>query len=604
MLHHGSSLRRTLPLPIGEYALLGDCHTAALVGRDGTLDWLCLPRFDSPACMAALLGTSEHGHWSLCPDEPVLGSHRQYRDDTLVLETTFVTAGGEVTLVDYMPVEQEHRTLIRQIKGVKGRVRMRFTLLLRFDYGLTVPWVTSSHDGQGLRAIAGPDQVVVRSTVPLHDGPDRTTEAFFEVREGQTESFVLLHAASHCPIPTPPVDVEATLAQTEAWWRAWCAQCTYRGPWREAVMRSLIVLKALTYAPTGGIVAAPTTSLPEDPGGTRNWDYRYCWLRDASLTLAAFISCGYSSEAQAWRDWLHRSIAGEARQMQIMYGVCGERNLQEWSVGYLPGYHGARPVRVGNAASDQVQLDIYGIMARVAQLGRAAGLSSTHSAWMLQTHLVNRLQEIWRQPDQGIWEVRGKPRNFVHSKVMAWLAFQASLQDMARYGLSGPKEHWTATRDALHADICTHGFNAEIGSFVQFYGSDTVDASLLLLPRVGFLPYDDPRILQTIETVEKRLLQNGFLQRYETHTNVDGMSSPEGAFLACSFWLADAYARTDRKPEALALFEKLLALRNDVGLLAEEYDPQKNIQLGNFPQAFSHLALIHTALTLSGHSDR
>ncbi|WP_215755181.1 glycoside hydrolase family 15 protein [Acetobacter sp. P5B1] len=597
MSSHDPFPRRILPLPIEDYALLGDCHTAALTGRDGTIDWLCLPRFDSPACLAALLGTAEHGHWALHPAEPVLSVQRRYRDDTLILETTFTTQNGEVMLTECMPVEQEHRTLIRRVMAVRGQVHMRCSLRLRFDYGQTIPWVTKLPDGSGLCAIAGPDQVILRSTVPLQ-GRHLTTEAFFKLKEGQTETFVLQHALSHEPLPSA-LDTEAALAYTEQWWRNWCAHCTYKGPWREAVLRSLIVLKALTYAPTGGIIAAPTTSLPEDPGGIRNWDYRYCWLRDAALTLSAFISCGYHTEAQAWRNWLHRSIAGEASQIQIMYGLCGERSLREWTVESLPGYHKAYPVRIGNAAADQVQLDIYGIMAHVAQLGRAARLHNRHSAWALQTKVVNWLQHIWRQPDQGIWEVRGGPRQFVHSKVMAWFTFQVSLQDMERYGLPGPKESWTRTRDALHADICKNGFNKDLGSFVQFYGGDTLDAALLLLPRVGFLPYDDPRIQKTIAMIEKNLLRNGFLQRYKTYNNVDGLNSTEGAFLACTFWLADAYALTGRREEGVALFEKLLSLRNDVGLLAEEYDPQNNTQLGNFPQGFSHLALIHTALTLS-----
>nr|WP_298798579.1 glycoside hydrolase family 15 protein [uncultured Acetobacter sp.] len=597
MLHHDTATRRLLPLPIEDYALLGDCHTAALAGKDGTIDWLCFPRFDSPACLAALLGSAENGHWALHPAEPVLSVQRRYRENTLILETTFVTESGEVTLVECMPVEQEHRSLIRRVTAVRGNVQMRLSVLLRFDYGLTVPWVTRLHGEHGIRAIAGPDQLALRSTVPLH-GRDLTTEALFLLEEGQTETFVLQHAPSHCPLPSL-LDAETALAHTEQWWQAWCNQCTYQGPWRDAVIRSLIVLKALTYAPTGGIVAAPTTSLPEDPGGIRNWDYRYCWLRDAALTLSAFISCGYYAEAQAWRDWLHRSIAGDASQLQIMYGICGERELREWTVDHLQGYHKAYPVRIGNAASDQVQLDVYGIMAHVAQLGRAAGLGTSESAWSLQTHLLNWLQKIWKQPDQGIWEVRGGPKPFVHSRVMAWFTFDASLRDMERYGLPGPRDSWTQTRDDLYADICSKGFNEAIGSFVQFYGSDDLDASLLLIPRTGFLPYNDPRIQQTIVMIEKRLLHNGFLKRYETHGNVDGLQSTEGAFLACSFWLADAYALTGRKQEAVTLFEKLLSLRNDVGLLAEEYDPENNVQLGNFPQAFSHLALIHTALTLS-----
>ncbi|MCG4273750.1 glycoside hydrolase family 15 protein [Acetobacter senegalensis] len=589
---------RSLPLPIADYALIGNCRTAALIGKDCSIDWLCVPRFDSAACLSALLGTIDHGCWKLEPEEALISTSRQYCGDTLILETRLTTGSGEVVVTDCMPKLDGHTSIIRRVKGVRGRVRMRFFLRLRFDYGFTVPWVTRLHEEEGIRAIAGPDQVIIRSSIPLQS-EELNTVAYFEIAEQEEETFVLQHAASHLPVPDR-LDVDALLNETQEWWEAWSAQCTYHGPWREAVMRSLIVLKALTYSPTGGIVAAPTTSLPEDLGGIRNWDYRYCWLRDAALTLSALISCGYHEEAQAWNDWLHRSIAGDAAQTQIMYGVSGERMLREWSVENLPGYHNAKPVRIGNAASDQIQLDIYGVMAHVAQLGRNAGLSRSHSSWALQTNLLNRLELKWRDPDHGIWEVRGGTRQFVHSKVMAWLAFDCALKDMVRYNLSGPYERWQEIREALHNDICSYGFNVGIGSFVQYYGSDGVDASLLILPLVGFLPISDPRIQSTIKVIEKKLLSGGLIRRYETEDNVDGLNSEEGAFLACSFWLADVYALDGRKEAANALFERLLALRNDVGLLAEEYDAHQKVQLGNFPQGFSHLALIHTALLLSG----
>ncbi|MBC9008413.1 glycoside hydrolase family 15 protein [Acetobacter tropicalis] len=589
---------RELPLPIADYALIGNCRTAALIGKDCSIDWLCVPRFDSAACLNALLGTMEHGCWKLEPEDPLISTSRRYRGNTLILETRLITGSGEVLVTDCMPKLDGHTSIIRRVRGIRGRVRMRLFLRLRFDYGITVPWVTHLHGEEGIRAIAGPDQIVIRSSVPLKS-EELNTVAYFEVSEQQEETFVLQHAASHLPLPDT-FDVDTVLNETEAWWQAWSEQCTYHGPWRDAVMRSLIVLKALTYSPTGGIVAAPTTSLPEDLGGIRNWDYRYCWLRDAALTLSALISCGYHEEAQAWNDWLHRSIAGDAAQTQIMYGVSGERILREWSVENLPGYHNAKPVRIGNAASDQIQLDIYGVMAHVAQLARNAGLPRSHSSWALQTNLLNRLELKWRDPDHGIWEVRGGTRQFVHSKVMAWLAFDCALKDMKQYNLSGPYKRWKQVREELHADICSYGFNMEIGSFVQYYGSSNVDASLLMLPLVGFLPISDPRIQSTISVIEKKLLSNGLLRRYETKDNVDGLNSEEGAFLACSFWLADAYAMDGRKEAAKTLFERLLGLQNDVGLLAEEYDAERKIQLGNFPQGFSHLALIHTALLLSG----
>jgi GH15 family glucan-1,4-alpha-glucosidase len=589
---------RDTPLPIESYALIGDCHTAALVGIDGSIDWLCLPRFDSGACFAALLGSDENGSWLIAPVAETQSVRRCYRGDTLVLETLFTTPEGEVALIDAMPLDQDHVHVIRRVEGRSGRVAMRMHLTLRFDYGASPPWVTSEDDGTGLVAIAGPNLVTLRTPVTL-SGEGLSTVAMFEVAAGAHATFLLSHGPSHLPRPAP-IDADAALTATEAAWRTWSGQCTYDGPWKDAVMRSLIVLKALTYQPTGGIVAAVTTSLPERLGGARNWDYRYCWLRDATLTLIALMGAGYYQEAQDWRDWLHRSVAGSAADVQIMYGVAGERHLLEWQPAWLPGYQGASPVRIGNAASQQMQLDIYGEVMDALHQAREGGLSVPLSAWAVQVELLEHLERIWQQPDSGIWEIRGESRHFVHSKVMAWVAFDRAVRDIAAYGLPGPGERWRAVRETIHGEVCARGFDRARNSFVQSYGSQQLDASLLLIPIVGFLPPEDARVRGTVDAIERELRAKGFMQRYDATTGVDGLPPGEGVFLPCSFWLADALAQQGRMEEATALFAGLVALCNDVGLLSEEYDTSAHRQLGNVPQAFSHLSLINTALNLRG----
>ena len=599
---------REAPLPLEDYALIGDLRSAALVGRDGAIDWLCLPRFDQPACLTALLGGPRHGTWSIAPEEEVIAVERRYRGDTLVLETVFTTADGEVALIDAMPTDlgsdlgglsgAAGSHLVRRVEGRRGTVRMRFFLKLRFDYGSTVPWVTRLRVGHGITAIAGPHRVTVRSPVTL-EGRDLASEACFDVARGQAVTFVMSHSASHLPAPAP-IDAEAALAMTERSWREWSARCTHDGPWRDAVMRSLIVLKALTYAPTGGIVAAPTTSLPEKVGGARNWDYRFCWLRDAALTLVALIEAGYYDEAQAWRDWLHRSIAGSGDALQIMYGVSGERHLLEWEADWLPGYAGSRPVRIGNAAAGQLQLDVYGEVMDALHLARSGGLDVPRSAWDLQIVMIAHLEKIWRQPDEGIWEVRGGRRQFVHSKVMAWVAFDRVVRDAESHGLPGPVDRWRAARDAIHAQVCDEGFDTELGSFVQSYGSHDLDAALLLIPLVGFLPADDPRVAGTVSAIRRDLDVDGFLLRYRSDAAADGLAPGEGAFLPCTFWLAEVLSLLGEHDEAEGLLTRLLALRNDVGLLSEEYDTAARRLVGNFPQAFSHLAAVSSALNLQG----
>jgi len=591
---------REAPMPIEDYALIGDGRTAALVAKDGAIDWLCLPRFDNAACFAALLGTEDHGSWRIAPQHAAPEIRRTYRGDTLVLETVFTTPDGEVALIDAMPLDQEGSHIIRRVEGRLGRVAMGLHLKLRFDFGAATPWVTREVDGRGIVAIVGPDLVVVRGPIELH-GRGFATEAAFTVEAGQSVTFVLSHGPSHLPPPTP-LDADPALAATEASWRAWSTQCQYNGPWRDAVLRSLIVLKALIYEPTGGIVAAPTTSLPEQLGGPRNWDYRFCWLRDATLTLMALMGGGYYREAQAWRDWLHRSIAGSADELQIMYGVRGERHLLEWEAGWLPGYQGAKPVRVGNAASEQLQLDVYGEVMDALHQARAGGLAVPASAWALQVNLCEHLEKIWQQPDDGIWEVRGGRRHFVHSKVMAWVAFDRAVQDMDRYQLAGPLDRWRNLRDTIHAEVCECGFDVAQNSFTQSYGKPDLDASLLLIPIVGFLPAEDSRVRGTVAAIEHGLVEGGFVLRYRTEAGADGLPPGEGAFLPCSFWLAETYALLGRKHDAEALFERLMCLRNDVGLLSEEYDLKARRLLGNFPQAFSHLGLANTALVLHSQS--
>jgi GH15 family glucan-1,4-alpha-glucosidase len=589
---------RDEPLPIEDYALIGDCKTAALDGRDGAIDWLCVPRFDGPACFAALLGHAEHGSWLIGPEHPQQEVRRRYRGDTLVLETVFTTPEGEVALIDGMPLGEPGLHLIRRVEGRRGRVTMRLRLTLRFDYGTTIPWVTRLDDQSGIVAIGGPDLMLLRSPIPLR-GEGLSTVAQFEINAGESLTFVMSHGSSHLP-PPPAIDGDQALAATEAAWQKWSAQCTYHGPWRAPVLRSLIVLKALTYAPTGGIIAAPTTSLPEELGGTRNWDYRYCWLRDATMTLMALTGGGFHAEARAWRDWLHRSVAGSADAMQIMYGVAGERRLLEWTANWLPGYQGAKPVRIGNAAAEQLQLDVYGEVMDALHQARAGGLKDVSDGWDVQVSMITHLESVWQEKDEGLWEVRGGRRHFVHSKMMAWVAMDRAVQDMEKFGLPGPLARWRAVRDAIHADVCTKGFHPGKNCFTQSYGSDEVDASLLLMPVVGFLPPDDPRVRGTVAAVIRELRDGDFVLRYRAESGVDGLPPGQGMFLPCSFWLADALFLDGNAEEASTLFENLLRRCNDVGLLAEEYDPRYGRLVGNFPQAFSHLALVNAALNLSG----
>jgi GH15 family glucan-1,4-alpha-glucosidase len=585
-----------LPLAIEDYALIGDCTTAALVGRNGSIDWLCWPRFDSAACFAALLGTSEHGRWRIRPLDPAARVSRAYRDGTMVLETVFETADGSVSVIDFMPIGQANSSVIRLVEGRRGNVAMRLDLTLRFDYGATVPWVTQLDDKSGLTATAGPSRVVLRAPLSLQ-GEDLATVAEFNVVQGECVPFVLTHVPSNLRVPRT-LDWRAALQRTETFWRGWSARCSYTGPWREAVQRSLLTLKAMTYSPTGGIVAAPTTSLPEQLGGQRNWDYRYCWLRDATFTLLALMSADYLEEAKAWREWLQRSVAGSPDQIQIVYGLSGERQLFEWQASWLPGYQGAAPVRIGNAASDQLQLDVFGELVDALYQARKHFLAPAASAWEQQQTLIQHLEDIWELPDCGIWEVRGGRRQFTYSKVMAWVALDRSVRDAERFRLEAPLERWRELRDRMHATICKCGFEGSRQTFTQSFGNTELDASLLLLPMVGFLPADDPRIRGTVAAIERELMVDGLVMRYQTSTEVDGLPPGEGVFLPCSFWLADSYTLQNRGAEARALFERLLSLRNDVGLLAEEYDPDARRQVGNFPQAFSHVALIGTALNL------
>ncbi len=584
-----------MPLPIEDYAPIGDCHTAALVGRDGSIDWLCLPRFDSGACFAALLGGPEHGRWLIAPAAAAHGVRRKYRDGTLILETEFETNEGAVRIIDCMPLSNERWDVLRIVEGLSGRVAMRMELIIRFDYGFIVPWVRRS--GDTLLATAGPDTLELHTDVAVH-GENMKTMADFHVSKGERRHFSLNYRPSH-EATQQAIDAEQTLRATENHWREWSERCTYQGRWRDAVVRSLITLKALTYAPTGGIVAAPTTSLPEHPGGVRNWDYRYCWLRDATFTLNALLLAGYHEEAVAWREWLLRAVAGSPEDLQILYSVTGERRLDEYEIGWLPGYGGAVPVRVGNAAAQQFQLDVYGEVMDTLHLARAAGLEPEPAAWRIQIALLKFLESNWQQPDEGIWEVRGPRRHFTHSKVMAWVAFDRAVKDAERDGLDGPVERWRQVRDAIHAQVCELGFDAQRNAFVQSYGSPHLDASLLLIPQVGFLPPEDPRVRGTVEAIERELVVDGLVLRYSTATDVDALPPGEGTFLPCSFWLADCLVLTGRREEGEALFERLLALSNDLGLLSEEYDTRDRCMLGNFPQALTHMALINTARLLS-----
>jgi len=584
-----------MSLPIENYALVGDCHTAALVGSDGSMDWLCLPRFDSGACFAALLGGPEHGRWLLAPACKPTQIRRRYRGDTLILETEFDTEEGSVRVIDFMPLSDERWDVVRIVEGLSGRVGMRMELTVRFDYGSIVPW---AHQSQGILLLtAGPDTLELTASVPV-EGEHMRSVAEFSVGAGERESFVLNYRPSHLGTGAA-VDAEQELTETENQWAEWFGRCSYRGPWLAAVARSLITLKALTYKPTGGLIAAPTTSLPEWPGGARNWDYRYCWLRDATFTLNAMLLAGYEEEAAAWREWLLRAVAGSPDDLQILYGVTGVRRLDEYEVTWLPGYEKSVPVRVGNAAAKQFQLDVYGEVMDTLHLARLAGLPPEPEAWQVQVALLKFLEAHWQQPDEGLWEVRGPRRHFTHSKVMAWVAFDRAIKDAEQDGLEGPIERWREVRDAIHAQVCEKGFDSRRNSFVQSYESAFLDASLLLIPQVGFLPADDPRVLGTIAAIERDLLAGGLVLRYSTATQVDGLPAGEGAFLPCSFWLADCYLLTGRREEGEALFERLLSLSNDVGLFAEEYDPRTKRMLGNFPQALTHMALVNTARLLS-----
>ena len=581
---------------IEDYAIIGDLGTAALVGRDGSIDWLCWPRFDSDACFAALLGTSEHGRWRVAPGDDAVKITRRYRPNTLILETCFETAEGTATLIDFMPPRGLNSQLIRIVRGERGRIAFHSELVLRFAYGAIVPWVTRLDDIT-LRAIAGPDMAVLRSPAKMR-GENFKTVGEFEVAAGEAVPFVLSFARSHQPLPEP-VDVEERLRATEEFWTRWAGRNKIDGPWNEAVTRSLITLKALTYAPTGGMAAATTTSLPECIGGQRNWDYRFCWLRDATLTLLALMNAGYYDEAEMWRDWLLRAAAGSPRQIQIMYGLRGERRLTEWEVTWLPGYENSQPVRIGNAAHNQVQLDIFGEVMDALHQARQGGLGANETGWAMQLEFLVHLEEIWPQRDEGIWEVRSGPEHFTYSKAMAWLAFDRAIKSAELYNLPGPVDRWRKIRELIHIDVCTHGFSKELCSFVRSYGSKELDASLLLLPAIGFLPPQDARIIGTIEAIERGLMHDGLVRRYDTGTSDDGLPAGEGMFLACSFWLADAYLMLGRRDDAVRLFERLLSLRNDLGLLSEQYEPHTRRLVGNFPQAFSHLALVNTASNLA-----
>jgi GH15 family glucan-1,4-alpha-glucosidase len=585
-----------MALPLEDYAMLGDTHTAALVGRDGSIDWLCLPRFDSDACFAALLGTPRHGRWLLAPAERPSLTVRAYRPRTLVLDTEHQVPGGVLRVTDCMPPRRQDPDLVRVATAVRGRVAVRMELAPRFGYGAGAPWVRQRHGGASL--VAGPDALRLWTDVPLRIERDRV-RAELELDEGRSASFRLAWHRSFDPAP-PHEDVAAEIAGTERYWRAWGDRCRAKGPWQEARMSSLLVLKALTFAPSGGIVAAPTTSLPERLGGVRNWDYRYCWVRDATFTLLALIDAGYTEEAAAWRDWLLRATAGDPAELQVLYGPAGERRLMEQELPWLPGYEGSRPVRMGNGASTQFQLDVIGELTDCLHQARAAGLPEDPQAWDLQRTLLDHLEGAWRDPDEGIWEVRGGRRPFTHSKVMAWAAFDRAVRTVERLGTHGPVERWRRLRDEIHAEVCARAFDPERNAFVQSYGSDALDASLLRIPLVGFLPATDPRVLGTIDAVRRELEEGGLVRRYRNDGEVDGLPKGEGVFLPCSFWLVDALVLAGRRAEAQALFERLLALRNDVGLLSEEYDVARGRLVGNFPQAFSHVALANSARNLGG----
>ncbi|MDP9195595.1 MAG: glycoside hydrolase family 15 protein [Pseudomonadota bacterium] len=585
-----------MALRIEDYALIGDCESAALVGRNGSIDWLCWPRFDSPACMAALLGGPDNGHWKIAPADATAAVTRQYLKDTLILETRFRTAEGEVALIDFMPQRGQNIDLVRIVRGISGKVPMRMDIVLRFDYGLTVPWVSRRSSGD-LTAVAGPHRITLSTPVAINS-EDYSSYSEFVVSAGQEIPFVLTHSPSHLPVPAADDPLQA-LVETEAFWMEWSSRCKATGPWAETIRRSLLILKALTYRPTGSIVAAPTTSLPEWIGGARNWDYRYCWLRDSAFLLLAFMDSGYLEEAHAWRDWLIRAVAGSPRQMQIMYGLGGERFLPEQEIRWLPGYENSRPVRIGNGAASQRQLDVYGEVADVLFLAHRYGVERIGKDWSLLCNLLDHLAEIWREPDEGIWEVRQGRSHFTHSKVMSWVAFDRGVRLVEEFGFEGPVDTWRAIRQEIHDEVCMRAWNPDRNSFVQAYGSDQLDASVLLMPAVGFIAATDPRMVSTVKAIEDNLMEDGLVMRYRPDQVDEALWPKEGTFLICSFWLCDVLILQGRTQDARRLFEKLLGLCNDLGLLSEEYDPESGRMLGNFPQAYSHIGILTTALNLS-----
>lgn len=580
---------------IENYALIGDCETAALVGRNGSIDWLCWPAFDSDACFAAILGTHKNGRWLVAPSDDVTTISRRYLGDTVILETRFETKRGTVALIDFMPPRGKASDIVRLVRGVSGTVKMRMELVIRFGFGIDIPWVRRID--HSLLAVAGQDMTVLRTPVETR-GEDLTTVSEFEVKAGETVPFVLTYGPSHLD-PPEPIDPEIALQETETFWKEWCSHCTRDGEYHDLILRSLITLKALTFAPTGGIVAAPTTSLPEKLGGARNWDYRFCWLRDATFTLLALMNSGYTEEASAWHNWLLRAAAGSPSSMQIMYGIWGHRRLLEWEAGWLDGYEGAQPVRIGNAAHAQLQLDVYGELIDAFHQSRMAKLKLDDETWALECNVLNHLAEVWDQPDHGIWERRGEPRHYVFSKVMTWVAFDRGIKSAETFGFKAPLLHWRALREAIHRDVCHRGFDAEENAFVESYGSKMLDASVLLLPAVGFLPASDPRICGTIAAVEKHMMRDGFVLRHDPREVSEEKQPIEGAFLACSLWLADAYVLSGNLDKAQELFDRVAGVANDVGLLAEEYDSIARRQTGNFPQALTHIALVNTAHNLS-----
>lgn len=584
-----------MALRIEDYALIGDCHTAALVGKDGSIDWLCFPRFDSDACFAALIGNEKNGRWCIAPAAPVRAVRRRYLDNSLVLETLFETDSGSVALIDFMPVRETTPDVVRIAEGREGHVPMRMELVIRFDYGAVVPWVQRAEDG--IEAIAGPSALRIRTPVEMR-GENFTTTAAFTVSAGQRVPFTLTWFRS---FENPPraINADSALRDTVSWWEKWAKRCTYDGIRKDLVLRSLMTLKALTDMPSGGIVAAPTTSLPEKIGGVRNWDYRYCWLRDATLTLLALLNCGYTDEATNWREWLLRAVAGDPSQLQIMYGIRGERRLTEYEVPWLDGYEQSKPVRIGNAAHAQFQLDVYGEMADAMHHSRTAGLKEVPAGWNLQAALTRFVEKSWSEPDEGIWEVRGPRRHFTHSKVMAWVALDRTIRTAEEYGLKAPLDHWREVRSQIHDRVCREGFNTSLNSFVQSFGAKQLDASLLMIPLVGFLPPNDPRVKGTVDAIAKHLMHDGFVLRYDSAQANDGLPPGEGAFLPCTFWLADCYALLGEHEKARELFDRLTGLCNDVGLISEEYDPVAKRLAGNFPQAFSHVGLVNTALNVS-----